>query len=825
MFKSIFFTAGLLIAALCGFAQQFNVHGVIRDARTGLALPGATVEVVNSRKYAIADEFGRFTIQNLSRGDYSLSVKFLGYVPKTQSVQIDEEKTLTIEMEEAVQMTDEVIVYATRARDKTPTTFTTVDKPAIAKQNFGQDLPYLLNWTPSVVTTSDAGTGFGYTGVRIRGSDATSINVTINGIPYNDSESLGTFWVDIPDIASSAQTIQIQRGVGTSSNGAGAFGATINLQTNVRNDEPYAEITNSAGFLGTFSEYNSRRHTLSFGTGLLNDHWVLDGRISRIDSEGFIDRATADLRSYYFSAGYYAGKTMVKGIAFGGKERTYQAWYGVPESRLNNDIEAMYMTAMNEGWNDEQTENLLQSGSRTFNPYLYENQVDDYQQDHYQLHVSQRFTDLLNGSFALHYTPGRGYYEEYRYDAELADYGLDPVVVGGETISETDLIRRRWLDNDFYGVTWSLNYENTKWETTLGGGWNRYEGGHFGEIIWAEFSPVPHEYQYYFNSGDKRDFNAFGKANYTFGEKVNGYLDLQFRSINYEASGLENSGAMIDLDRQFTFFNPKAGVTVSLGQRSQLYGSFSIANREPVRSDFINAPANSTPRHETLYNTELGIRVATPRTSLNVNSYLMRYKDQLVHTGRLNDVGSPIRTNADNSYRAGIEVQALVNLTSKMVWNANLTLSRNKIERFGEVLYDYGVNYDEYNEVVRIFEDTDIAFSPSVIAGSGFSYRPVQGFEAAWLFKFVGPQYLDNTSNDDRRLDGYATNDLRLTYTFNPGFARELSFSLLANNILDEMYSSNGYTWGYLGGGEEFRENYFYPQVGRNFLVMLGLKF
>ncbi len=825
MFKSFFLLAGLLMAALCSFGQQFNVHGVIRDSKTGSTLPGATVEVLDSRKYAIADEFGRFTIKQLPPGNHRISIKFLGYVPKTESVVVDGEKTITIEMEESVRMTEEVIVYATRAHDKTPTTFTTVDKPAIAKQNFGQDLPYLLNWTPSVVTTSDAGTGFGYTGVRIRGSDATSINVTINGIPYNDSESLGTFWVDIPDIASSAQSVQIQRGVGTSSNGAGAFGATINLQTNVRNDEPYAEITNSVGFLGMFSEYNSRRHTLSFGTGLINNRWILDGRISRIDSEGFIDRATADLSSYYFSAGYYAGKTIIKGVAFGGKERTYQAWYGVPESRLNNDVEGMYITAMNEGWNDEQTENLLNSDSRTFNPYLYPNQVDDYQQDHYQLHFSQRFTDVLNASFALHYTPGRGYYEEYRYDAELEDYGLDPVIVGDETVSETDLVRRRWLDNDFYGFTWSFNYANTNLETTFGGGWNRYDGNHFGEIIWAEFSPVPHEYRYYFNNGDKRDFNIFGKANYTFSEKVNGFLDLQYRKISYAANGLENSGAMIDLEKQYSFFNPKAGITFSLGKQSELYGSFSIANREPVRSDFINAPANRLPRHETLYNTELGARIATERASFNVNAYLMRYEDQLVHTGKLNDVGAAIRTNADDSYRAGIEIQALVNINSKLVWNANVTLSRNKIKEFGEVLYDYGPDFDEYNEIVRTFKDTDIAFSPSVITGSGLTYRPVDGLEAAWLFKFVGSQYLDNTSNKDRRLDAYATNDLRVTYTLNPGFARELSFSLLANNVFDKMYSSNGYTWGYLGGGEEYRENYFYPQVGRNFLVMVGIKF
>lgn len=824
MFKSILSTA-LALCALVSAYGQYDVKGVIRDSKTGQALPGATVQLAGSRNFAIADEFGRFALRKVPAGDHQLAFQFVGYKRKSEPVSVNANLNLTIQLEEDVRMTDEVIVYATRARENTPVTYSTVEKQSIDKQNFGQDLPYLLNWTPSVVTTSDAGTGFGYTGVRIRGSDATSINVTINGIPYNDGESLGSFWVDIPDIASSSQSIQIQRGVGSSSNGAGAFGATINLQTNARNDDPYAEVTNSVGFLGTFSEYNSRRHTFSFGTGLLNNHWVLDGRISTIKSEGFIDRATADLSSYYFSAGFYSGNTMIKGIMFGGHERTYQAWYGVPESRLKNDVEAMEITAMNEGWNEEQTQNLLQSNSRTFNPYLYPNQVDDYRQDHFQLHLSQKLSDNINGNLSLHYTPGKGYYEEYRYNDRLSDYRIEPVQIGGETISRTDLIRRRWLDNDFYGFTYSLNYTKNNWDATLGGGWNRYDGDHFGEVIWAEVSPVPHEYRYYYNNGDKRDFNIYAKANHSFTESVSGYLDLQYRTISYAAKGLENKGDYLDIEERFNFFNPKAGLVFAFADNHEAYASFSVANREPVRSDFVNAPGGVVPTHETLYNPEAGYRFSAKGLTLHLNAYLMKYRDQLVHTGMLNDVGAALRTNVKDSYRAGIEAQALVTLSEKFVLNANATFSRNKIKQFDEVLYDYGPDFEDYIEVVRTHRNTDIAFSPSLIAGSGLTYRPFKGFEAAWLLKYVGSQYLDNTSNDSRKIGSYLTNDLRFIYSVKPGFADEITFSLLVNNILDEKYESNGYTWGYLGGGAEYRENYFFPQVGRNVLAMVALKF
>ena len=813
--KNILHAAMLLLVSYSSVAQ-FSLQGSVVDQKTQSRLAGATLQV--AEQIYVTDEQGHFKIPHLPAGEYEIEVKFLGYSTSVLSLNLYRDEIIQVQLEETFTLTDEVVIHATRANDKTPTTYSTLNKQTIQKQNFGQDLPFLLNWTPSVVTTSDAGAGVGYTGIRIRGSDATRINVTINGIPYNDSESLGTFWVDIPDIASSSQSIQVQRGVGTSTNGAGAFGASINLQTNTLNREAFGEVINS------FGSFNTRRHTLNMGTGLLQDHWVLDGRISKIVSDGFIDRASSDLESYYFSGGFYANKTIIKAILFGGSERTYQSWYGVPESRLNNDTEAMEITAMNEGWNAEQTDHLLNSNSRTFNIYTYKNQVDDYKQNNYQLHFSHRASTSLTANASMHYTKGRGFYEEYRYDDDFANYGLGEVTIGDSVISSSDIIRRRWLDNDFYGVTYSLNYEHEKLNIVFGGAWNRYEGDHFGEVMWAEVTTVPIEYQYYFNAGDKRDFNIFLKANYQLTDKLNAFADMQYRNISYEASGVENKQNEFEIDVAYDFFNPKVGLTYQFNERQQMYTSFSIANREPVRDDFVDNPGSS-PKHEELYNLEAGYRKTTDRLTLQTNYYLMQYRNQLVLTGKLNDVGAPVRTNVDRSDRMGIEAEATWKISTQLNWIANATLSRNKIKEFTEVLYDYGLNFDEYNVIERHYTNSDISFSPNIIAGSGFSYFPVWNAEITLLTKYVGRQYLDNTTTEARSIEPYITNDIRLKYFWNPGFMKEISLSILINNILDEKYESNGYTYGYLGGGEEYRENFYYPQAGRNFMAMLALKF
>lgn len=814
MFKSIF-AIGLFVWSGIAFAQN-KVSGFVRDGKTKEPLVGATVAFKDINRVVITDDQGYFGLEKLPQASYEAEVRFLGYQTALVTLGAD---VVTINLQQDATVTEEVIISATRVSEKIPTTFSNVSKLVIQKQNFGQDLPFLLNWTPSMVTTSDAGTGIGYTGLRIRGSDATRINVTINGIPYNDSESHGVFWVNIPDIATSTQNIQVQRGVGSSTNGAGAFGASINLQTNTRNEKPYADVINSVGSFNTF------RHTVGFGTGLINDKFAFDGRLSKITSDGFIDRASSNLQSYYLSGGYYGKKTMVKAVVFGGREITYQSWWGVPESRLNNDIAAMNETAIVEGWSAEQTNNLLNSNSRTFNIYTYENQVDNYAQDHYQLHFSNRINDALTLNAALHYTYGRGYYEEFREDDDFSRYGLGDVTIGNETISSTDIIRRRWLDNDFYGTTYSLQYEKDKLNFILGGAANRYVGDHFGEIIWAQISSVPANYRYYFNLGEKNDFNIFWKGTYSFNPKLSGFLDLQYRKIGYEASGRENRQFDFAFDEQYQFFNPKVGLTYQLEEGKSLYASYSVSNREPVRSDFIDAGMGTIPQAENLRNLEVGYRYRKNNFNLNANYYFMDYRDQLVLTGRVNDVGAAIRTNVDKSYRTGVEIETNLRLNSQWQWNANIALSENKIENFNEVLYDYGANFDEYNELVNNYGKTDISFSPSVVAGSTLLYTPVPALEVGLLTKYVGKQYLDNTSNEARKIDAYFVNDLRLTYTWKPASLREVSLSLLANNILDVEYSSNGYTYGFFGGPTEYRQNYFYPQAGRNYMLMLAVRF
>lgn len=818
MLKMIAVPIMIGMLSLSAFAQRDVVRGYVRDAQSQVSLPGATL-VVSTNQFATTDENGFFEIRNVDP-EVQAEVRFVGY--KTKSVTLNSSTAFNIVLlEEDVIVTDEVIVEATRATERTGVTFTNISKLTLQKQNFGQDLPLVLNWTPSLVTTSDAGAGIGYTGLRIRGSDGTRINVTINGIPYNDSESQNTFWVDVPDIATSTQSIQVQRGVGTSTNGAGAFGASINLQTNARNDKPYADVINS------FGSFNTHRHTIGFGTGLIDNKFVFDGRLSTVLSDGYIDRGSSDLKSFYLSGGYYGDKTMVKGIAFGGQEITYQSWNGVPESRLKNDEDGMIVTAADQGWNQQQIDNLRNSNSRTFNMFIYPNQVDNYKQDNYQLHFSHRFNPKLTVNAATHLTYGRGYYEEYRFDDDFSDYGLQNFDFNGQEISKSNFIRQRWLRNYFYGGTFSLVYEGAKAGFTFGGAVNRYDGDHFGNIIWSSINAgIPINYRYYSNNGLKDDANIFIKHNYQLTEKLSYFIDLQYRRIAYTTNGIENRQQNFDISKTFNFFNPKFGITYMMSPTNSLYASMSRASREPVRDDFIDAAAVANPKHEEMNDLEAGWRFRKNGYALTANYYFMDYKDQLVLTGALNDVGASLRTNVDKSYRTGVELEATGRLSKKFSMGANLTLSQNKINNFKEIVYDYGENFDEYNVIENDYKKTDISFSPNVIAGGMFSYNLLPGFEVTWLTKFVGKQYLDNTSNEARRLDSYFVNDLRFVYTVKPKHMREASISLLVNNIFDEKYESNGYTYGYfVGQANEVRQNYYYPQAGTNFMAMLSLRF
>jgi len=821
--KNLIWIAALLLVQTAVFSQH-SIKGKVTLKESKDVLSGANLKLVATQNVnevgASTDAEGNFVFSNITSGNYTLSVSYIGYERQEINLKLKKDLELSIEMSLETIGLGEVVVNATRANDKTPTTFTNVDAETIQKQNLGQDLPFLLNWTPSVVTTSDAGAGVGYTGIRIRGSDPTRINVTINGIPINDSESQGVYWVNMPDFASSTENVQIQRGVGTSTNGAAAFGASVNLLTNDLKQDAQAGINTS------FGSFNTQKFTANYATGLLNDKWAFEGRLSKIASDGYVDRAASDLTSYYLSAGYYGKKSILKFVTFAGKEKTYQSWWGTPEARLKNDAAGIEEVISNNGYSPEQADNLRNSG-RTFNYYLYDNQVDDYGQDHYQLHFSNQVNDFWSLNAALHYTKGNGFFEEYKEDEDFADYLLDDVVIGGATISSTDLIRRRWLDNDFYGITYNLNFDKDKISATLGGAFNQYDGKHMGEVIWAQYaSNGSIRHRYYESVSDKSDFNVFLKMNYQAGSNLNLYGDLQLRTVDYSGTGTDNDLRPIDFDNSYTFFNPKFGATFDLNTASNIYGSFAIGNKEPNRSDIIDAIPGTEPTHETLNNIELGYRYSSQNMAIQVNYYLMNYKNQLVLTGDVNDVGDGIRTNVSDSYRTGVEAQLGTALTRNIRWDVNATFSANKIKSFEEVIFDYGDNFDEYNEVRTTFEDTHISFSPSLIFGSQLTFSPIKALDISLLSKYVGEQYLDNTSNDGRKIDAFFVNDIRVNYSFKSKSFKRIELSLLANNILNEEYESNGYTFGYFGGADyEVRENYYYPQAGTNFLLSLGLKF
>ncbi|MCB0401849.1 MAG: TonB-dependent receptor [Flavobacteriales bacterium] len=805
-------TVALILSVSC--YAQFSISGVITDSLQQ-PVPGATVRIAQTFKGTTTNNNGNYSLKKLAAGTYVLEVSYIGFQIQQKEVDLQSDLELNFELKSSKQQLDELIVEGTRVAENAPIAHTNISSKDFEKNNLGQDIPVLLQNSVSMVSTSDAGAGVGYTGFRLRGSDATRINVTVNGIPLNDAESQGVYWVNMPDFASSTSSIQIQRGVGASTNGAGAFGGSVNMQTDVLNEKAYGELSTSYG------SFNTQKYTARMGTGLLSGKWAFDGRASYIASDGYIDRATSDLKSYYVSGGYYGKKTIVKAVHFAGKEKTYQSWWGTPESRITGNQTAMETHAANNWLDSAQTYNLLNSG-RTYNYYEYDNETDNYQQDHYQLHISNQFSEHVSANIAFHYTYGRGYYEQYRKQDAFAGYGLSDLVIGTDTISSTDLIRRRWLDNDFYGMVYSLKFDNRKLRLILGGGYNQYDGDHFGEIIWAEFANGSAiRDRYYNNTGNKTDMNTYLKADYRIGEKLTVFGDLQVRTIQYSTAGIDNDLRVLDVDTSFVFFNPKGGLNYQVSEKFRTYLSVSVGNREPVRTDFIDNPSNKRPKHESMLDYEFGMEYQTKKYMLQTNFYFMDYTNQLVLTGELNDVGSPIRTNVDKSYRAGVELIGKVLISKRVALNFNTTFSQNKIDKFTEVLYDY-TNGFEVLEIVH--SKTDIAFSPNIIAAAGIEYNPFKSLNLMLQGKYVGQQYLDNTANDYRSIDAYYTLDGRLSYTVYPKKMKELTVNLLVNNITNNLYSSNGYTYSYIYG-DLITENFFYPQAGTNFLVGLTAKF
>jgi iron complex outermembrane recepter protein len=684
-------------------------------------------------------------------------------------------------------------VRSIRASDKAPFAKTNIGKAEIAQQNLGADIPFLLNQTPSAVINSDAGNGVGYTGIRIRGTDATRINVTLNGIPFNDAESMGSFFVNLPDFASSVNSIQIQRGVGTSSNGASAFGATLNMSTNEFNEKAYVELNNS------FGSFTTWKNTLKLGTGLINKHFTVDARLSSIRSNGFIDRASSNLKSFYLSGAYINEKSSLRLNVFSGHEKTYQSWYGVAE-------------------------NLLKT-KRTDNPAgtekpgePYENQTDNYTQTHYQLFYNRSISTKWFLNTAVFLTRGKGYYEEYKADQRFARYGLPNIVVAGNTITKTDLVRQRWLDNYFYGQIASLQYKGVNNEITFGGGWSQYKGDHFGTLPWLNTGKATTNYRYYDLPAHKNDAHFYTKWQHQLAPYLTSFVDVQYRFVSHTMNGFHNTPTL-NISRNFNFLNPKLGLNYARNGL-QIFGSFAIGNKEPNREDF-EAGLVAQPIAETLQDWELGIEKKTAGFSYGANVYFMNYLNQLVLTGQINDVGAYTRTNIPKSYRLGVELQSALIVKKWLTVAGNIAFSKNKINSFTEYIDNYDTGLQDAIE----HTNTNISFSPGLVGGTTITITPFKQTNFSFLSKYVGKQYLDNTQNEARKTNGFFVQDFRLVQNLTNKLSKSIQLILQVNNILDAQYEPNGYTFSYVSGGTRTSENFYFPMAGRNFMLAVNVAF
>ena len=763
--------------------ELFKLSGKVSDGN--IPLPGASIVIKGTSKGVSTNFEGEFSIQ-LKKGTYTLVVNAISQ-PKEVKVNLIKDTFISINMADSFVNLEEVLVSAVRVKPSSPVTHSNVTKADLEKRNLGQDIPVLLNYLPSVTSSSDAGAGVGYTYIRVRGSDASRINVTLNGIPYNDTESQGTFWVNLGDFTSSTQSMQLQRGVGTSTNGAGAFGASLNLLTDAISDEAYGEISSAIG------SYNTYKNTIKFSTGKINDHIEIAGRFSKIDSDGYVDRAFSDLKSYFLQASYVDDNTLIKAITFGNNEKTYQAWYGLSAEELKED--------------------------RKQNPYTYDNETDNYWQDHYQLHWNETLSENWSTNLGLNYTKGKGYFEQYKEGSAVSKYNNIVEATGTDWYGTpaTDLIVRRWLDNDFYVLNFNANYKNEDYEVISGISASNYTGDHFGEVIWAkQFAEDANiRDRYYFSDATKNEFSIYSKVSFKLNDNLSGLVDLQGRFVSYKTDGLTSDRDPLNVDKSYSFFNPKLGLTYKINNYNSIYTSFAIANREPNRDDFKNG---SNVENETLNDVELGWRFKNEAISLNTNFYYMLYKNQLIQTGGLNDVGEYLRENVEDSYRLGIEIDGSIKLSNKLSISPNFTLSSNKIKNF--IL--------ERDGNTTNIGTTNIAFSPNIIGGNSISYQPYKNLNINFLSKFVSEQYLSNTDTEASKLDSYFTSDLNLTYTINPtSIFKSIVFSGLINNIFNKEYVDRGYTYldYWSTPGNSFEIQGYYPQATRNFLVGATFKF
>jgi iron complex outermembrane recepter protein len=721
-------------------------------------------------------------------GTFALLFFVAGSMAQSKQLSTPKSKDSTKLYTDSIRSLPPLEVKAIRVSEQAPFAKTNISKAQIALNNVGQDLPFILENTPSVVVHADAGIGVGYTGIRIRGTDATRINFTLNGIPYNDPESMGTFFVNIPDFSSSVNSIQIQRGVGTSTNGAGAFGASVNLMTNDYHPSSYLSLQNTAG------SFNSFKNNIVFGSGLLNNKFTIDGRLSSIMSDGFIDRASSDLKSFYLSTTYWGNQSSLRLNVFTGKERTYQAWYGVPQELL--------------------------ATNRTFNPAgtekadaPYENQTDNYTQTHYQLFYNKNINSQWKWNTALYLTTGKGYYEEYKAGVNFSDYLID---VARKMNVPSDLVRRRWLDNNFYGQIAALSYVDSLNDVTIGGGWSIYDGLHYGSLPYLDIRLAPADYKYYDNDALKKEMNTYVKWERKLTKTFKSFIDLQYRNVNHQMNGFTKN-TNLSIERKFNFFNPKMGLTYQ-AKNIFYYTSVAVANKEPNRDDF-EASATEQPKKEQLVDWETGFEFKKPKYAINANVYYMNYKDQLVLTGKINDVGAYTRTNVPKSYRAGIELQVKYALNKKYSTSYNITLSQNKIKEFTEYVDDY----DQFTQVAIQHKNTSIALSPSLTTNRTFNWKPNDKFSFFWTTKYTSKQFLDNTENKSRILDAYFINDINAHWTILNKAKFTMLLQFYANNLLNVQYAPNGYTYSYISDGSVTTSNNYYPMAGRNYWVSLKI--
>ena len=787
-------------------SNGYAIKGKVMDI-DGNPLTGASVTIAGTYTGTQTSVDGIYLLTGLKGGVYLISFSFIGYETLIRRIVLNGDSTINTELKTVSVITDDVIISATRAGKQTPLSYSNISGELLEKRNSGQDMPYLLSLTPSFVETSEAGNGVGYTNMRIRGTEASRINVTIDGIPLNDPESQQVFWVDLPDLASSVDNIQIQRGVGTSSNGAGAFGASVNIQTRGIENEPFAEINSLAGSFGTY------KNSITAGTGLMKEKFAFQMRLSDVRSMGYIERTGSDHNSAFLSALWRTGKSLLKANLILGKEHTGIGWWGVPEEMLT----------VNRRYNP--------AGSYTDDNGVikyYDNESDNYYQNHFQLIYSRKINENYSFHSALHYTKGKGYYEEFREDDLFSDYGLPPVNIGDTTLFYTDLIRRKWMSNDFYGLIYSLNYRKNKTEASIGGGMNFYSGDHYGNIIWMEYPGASEkDYQWYFNTGEKSEASIYGKISGAITQKITIFGDVQYRFIKYNLTGIEDDLRNIGQVHRFGFFNPKAGLFCSISSNQDAFISLSVANREPTRTDFTEASGDNSaePKPERLYDTEAGYKLRFPKSSASVNLFWMIYKDQLVPTGELSNVGYSIMTNVGRSYRMGAEITAGFKPADFLNWDLSFTLSRNKIPEFYEHYTDYNTSDGSSEYKSRYLGNVDIAYSPSVTAVSDISARLIPVIKIHLISKFVGKQFFDNTMNNSRMLDPYLVNNILIDFEPKTKHLRGADLQLLLNNIFDAEYENNAYGGTWSEDGIEKSWAYYFPQAGINFMFKLGLKF